>query len=108
MLQTKIIQNDYKIVTIFHLFILFFLYSTRVRDLCLVFNPLSTVLSRLEVFFCSGRMRQTVNWSMEISRIDHDFEQWNAMRHWLAETLFNLRKIIPDFFRGLGAAVHKL
>ena len=53
-------------------------------------------------------MRQTVNWSMEISRIDHDFEQWNAMKHWLAETLFNLRKIIPDFFRGLGAAVHKL
>ena len=25
--------------------------------LCLVFNPLSTVLLRLEVFLCTGRMR---------------------------------------------------
>ena len=49
----KIIQNDYKIVTIFNelinLFIYFLTQHACVR-LCLVFNPLSTVLLRLEVF----------------------------------------------------------
>ena len=55
MLQKKITQNDYKIVTIFHLSIYFL---TQHAYVCVWFsNPLSTVLSRLEVFFCSGRMR---------------------------------------------------
>ena len=61
-------------------------------------------------------MRQTVNWLMEISLIDHDFENWNAMKYWSAETLYsrtrlataNHRRPLRFFSRARGSCTQAI